>query len=83
MAEKGPGVSESKESLKKKILIIDDEEDLCVLAAHALTIDRTDLEVVSAKDGLSGLQRAAADRPHAIILDVMMPKMDGFEVCRG
>jgi len=82
LAEKGPGVSESKESAKKKILIIDDEEDLCVLASHALTIDRTDLEVISAKDGLSGLQRAAADRPHAIILDVMMPKMDGFEVCR-
>ena len=67
---------------KKKILIIDDEEDLCVLARHALTLDRSDLEVISAKDGPSGLERARLDRPTVIILDVMMPKMDGFEVCR-
>jgi len=76
------GVSGTRESGKRKILIIDDEEDLCVLAAHALTMDRTDLEVVSAKDGPSGIQRAVAEGPEAIILDVMMPKMDGFEVCR-
>jgi CheY-like chemotaxis protein len=75
-------VTEGKAPVRKKILIIDDEEDLCLLAAHALTMDRTDLEVVSARDGLSGIQRARAEQPAAIILDVMMPKMDGYEVCR-
>jgi len=75
-------MSETRESAKKKILIIDDEEDLCVLATHALTLDRNDLEVVSAKDGPSGIRRAQAEQPAVIILDVMMPKMDGFEVCR-
>jgi CheY-like chemotaxis protein len=75
-------MTETKESSKKKILIIDDEEDLCILAMHALTLDRSDLEVVSAKDGPSGIRRAQAEQPAVIILDVMMPKMDGYEVCR-
>lgn len=75
-------MSETKKSSKKKILIIDDEEDLCILAAHAITLDRSDLEVISAKDGPSGIQRVTTDQPTVIILDVMMPKMDGYEVCR-
>jgi CheY-like chemotaxis protein len=77
-------MTETKESAKKKmkILIIDDDEDLCVLATHALTLDRSDLEVISAKDGPSGIRRAQAEQPAVIILDVMMPKMDGYEVCR-
>jgi CheY-like chemotaxis protein len=75
-------VTETKEPTKKKILIIDDEEDLCVLAGHALTMDRADLEVISAKDGPSGIQRAKAEQPAVIILDIMMPKMDGYEVCQ-
>jgi CheY-like chemotaxis protein len=75
-------VAETRELAKKKILIIDDEEDLCVLAAHALTLERSDFEVLSAKDGPSGIQRAKTDHPSVIILDVMMPKMDGYEVCR-
>ncbi len=74
VADKGPA--------KKTILIIDDDEDLCVLAAHALTLDRSDFEVINAKDGPSGIQRAKTYQPSVIILDVMMPKMDGYEVCR-
>ena len=73
---------ETTDAPKKKILIIDDENDLVVLATHALTLDRSDIEVIGAKDGPSGLQRAKADQPAAIILDIMMPKMDGYEVCR-
>jgi CheY-like chemotaxis protein len=76
-------MTEGRDHDKKKILIIDDEEDLCVLMAHALTLERNDLEVFSARDGAAGLQRAKADQPHVIILDVMMPKMDGYEVCRS
>lgn len=75
-------MTETKEPTKKKVLIIDDEEDLCVLAGHALTMDRADLEVISAKDGPSGIQRAKAEQPAVIILDIMMPKMDGYEVCQ-
>ena len=75
-------MAETREAAKKKILIIDDEEDLCVLATHALTLERPDLEVFSAKDGPTGIRRAQTDNPSLIILDVMMPKMDGYEVCR-
>lgn len=75
-------MAETKEPTKKKILIIDDEEDLCVLARHALTMDRANIEVISAKDGPSGIQRARAEQPAVIILDIMMPKMDGYEVCQ-
>jgi CheY-like chemotaxis protein len=78
----GHDVSEGKELVKKKILIIDDEEDLLVLATHALTLDRSDFEVIGAGDGVSGIQRAKADQPAVIILDVMMPQLNGFEVCR-
>ena len=75
-------VTEGKEGSKKRVLIIDDEEDLCVLAAYALTANRSDLEVISAKDGPSGLERARVEKPAAIVLDINMPRMDGYEVCR-
>lgn len=75
-------VTDETHSLKKKILIIDDEEDLRLLASHALTLDRSDFEVIDAKEGASGIQRAKDEKPAIIILDIMMPKMDGYEVCR-
>lgn len=75
-------MTDGKDSSKKKMLIVDDEEDLCVLAAYALTANRSDLEVISAKDGLSGLEQARTEQPTAIVLDINMPKMDGYEVCR-
>ena len=53
-----------------------------MLAAYALTANRSDLEVISAKDGLSGLEQARTEQPTAIVLDINMPKMDGYEVCR-
>ena len=75
-------VTDEKDAAKKKILIIDDEEDLLLLASHALTLDRDDLEVINAKDGASGILRAKDEKPAVIILDIMMPKIDGYEVCR-
>lgn len=75
-------VTDENNSLKKKILIIEDEEDLRLLASHALTLDRSDFEVIEAKDGASGIQRAKSEKPAIIILDIMMPKMDGYEACR-
>ena len=63
----------------KKILIIDDERMLhtmmhSVLGAHGF-------EVVSAMTGEDGLALASSERPDLIVLDVMMPKMKGREVC--
>jgi DNA-binding response OmpR family regulator len=63
-----------------KILVIDDEEDLVELVSFNLK--RESFDVVCARDGQSGLRSAQHDRPDLIVLDVMMPQLDGLEVCR-
>jgi len=63
-----------------KILMIDDDKKLCRLVADYL--EPMGYEVASAHDGVSGLEMALKDDFHAVILDVMMPQMDGFEVLK-
>jgi two-component system, OmpR family, alkaline phosphatase synthesis response regulator PhoP len=61
----------------KRILIIDDEEDIREVAQ--LTLESVgDWEVFTAESGMKGLQLAEAEKPDAILLDVMMPNMDGI-----
>jgi len=60
----------------RKILIIDDEDDIREVAALSLE-SVAGWEVVRASSGAQGVARAAAERPDAILLDVMMPGMDG------
>ena len=62
------------------ILIIDDDELLITLLEHKL--GQRGLKVRSAVDGQEGLLAAIDDRPDLVVLDVMMPTMDGFEVLR-
>jgi len=64
-----------------KILIIDDDEELCELVSEYLTVEG--FEVESVNDGESGLQRALSDGFDMVILDVMLPKMNGFDVLRN
>jgi CheY-like chemotaxis protein len=66
---------------KAKVLIIDDEK----LARTMLTdlLRGKGYTVLTAEDGPSGLAAAQKEKPNAIILDVMMPGMDGFEVCQA
>ena len=63
-----------------KILIVDDDRELCTLIEEYLKPLRYD--VVAEHDGRAGAERALAERFHAVILDVMLPGMDGFEVLR-
>lgn len=63
------------------MLVIDDDRPLCNLVAEALLAE--DLEVFQAHDGAEGLSLARRERPDLIILDVMMPVMSGYEVCRS
>lgn len=63
-----------------KILIIDDDRKLCRLVADYL--DPMGYEVDAAHDGIQGLQKIKDGDYGAVILDVMMPKMDGFEVLK-
>ncbi|HOW59538.1 MAG TPA: response regulator [Candidatus Omnitrophota bacterium] len=64
----------------KKILIIDDDED--VVEAMRFVLDKRGYKVITAGDGNKGLTHARAEKPDAVILDVMMPGLDGFEVAR-
>jgi len=63
-----------------KILMIDDDKKLCRLVADYL--EPMGYEVASAHDGAAGLEKALQGEFHAVILDVMMPKMDGLEVLK-
>src|ERR1700745_2982392 len=63
-----------------KILIIEDERDVADLLT--LNLRKAGYKVATAADGTSGLQKARDDRPDFIILDLMLPKMSGLEVCK-
>ena len=63
-----------------KVLVVDDDRVLADVVAF--TLRREGFDVIQAYDGAVGLQRWADDQPDLIILDVNMPKVDGFEVCR-
>jgi two-component system, OmpR family, alkaline phosphatase synthesis response regulator PhoP len=65
---------------KKKILIIDDEPHLVAMIKRRLEASGFDVSV--AQDGTAGLEEAAAVKPDLILLDVMMPGMDGYEVLK-
>ena len=64
----------------KKILVIDDEAHMVELLRERL--GRNGYEVISAADGLEGLEKANKENPDLILLDIMMSGMDGFEVLR-
>src|SRR5256885_9807979 len=64
----------------RKILIIEDETDVADLLC--LNSRKAGFSVSTAVDGVTGLQKARDDRPDFIILNLMLPKMSGLEVCR-
>jgi DNA-binding response OmpR family regulator len=63
-----------------KILIVEDEESILLPLEDNLRLEG--YEVASAKDGLQGLSMAKEQQYDLIVLDIMLPKMDGFEVCK-
>jgi DNA-binding response OmpR family regulator len=66
---------------KPKILIVDDEPDAVELVAFNL--GKAGFDTVTAEDGVEALAKARELLPEAVVLDVMLPKMDGLEVCRN
>jgi CheY-like chemotaxis protein len=64
-----------------RILIVDDDEDARVLLRRALTKGTLPVEIAAAADGLQALAAIAEARPHAVITDIMMPRMNGFDLC--
>jgi len=63
--------------LKKKILVVEDEETLRLLYQEEL--EEEGYEVFTAKNGKEGLQKLRKERPDLVILDIVMPEMDGIE----
>jgi DNA-binding response OmpR family regulator len=65
---------------KKRILVIEDEPDIAEGIQDFLICLGYDVSV--AHDGAQGLEMAFADKPHLVIVDINLPKIDGFGVCR-
>ncbi len=66
--------------MKKKILIIEDEKN--ILDIIKFNLQKEGYDVICALDGEEGLDLALNENPDLILLDIMMPKLDGFEVCK-
>ncbi len=66
--------------MNELILLVDDEPSIIKLAQ--MYLERESFRIITAKDGESALELANRERPALIVLDVMLPKLDGFEVCR-
>ncbi|WP_406656845.1 response regulator [Methanolobus sp. ZRKC2] len=64
---------------RDKVLIVDDEQAIVELMGLYL---KSDYEVINAYNGGEALERVKADKPDLVLLDVMMPDMNGYEVCR-
>jgi DNA-binding response OmpR family regulator len=72
--------SKKKNKVRKKILIIEDEADL--IKGLKLNLSDEGFDVDWAINGVNGLHKALEEAPDLIILDIMLPEMDGLEVCR-
>ena len=64
---------------KKKILVVDDSNTILLMERMMLS---RDYDVITAKDGADAVLKANGDSPDLILLDVMMPRMNGFEACK-
>ena len=65
----------------RKILVVDDERHIVRLIQ--VNLERQGYNVVTAHDGKEALEKVASEKPDLVVLDVMMPYMDGFEVLRN
>jgi DNA-binding response OmpR family regulator len=63
----------------KKVLLVDDDIEFC--EATKLLLESKTYEVVLAHDGKEGLEKVRTEKPDLVILDVMMPEMNGYDVC--
>jgi two-component system alkaline phosphatase synthesis response regulator PhoP len=65
---------------QKRILVVDDEPDFAAIVQKNLKKEGFDVEI--AYDGVQAMEKIKANPPDAIVLDVMMPEKDGYEVCK-
>src|SRR3989338_849826 len=77
---KGEGIKERKRCVKEKILIVEDEKDIVKMLEYKLK--KEGFRTVSAGDGEEALDLANRENPDLILLDLMLPGIDGLEACR-
>ena len=63
-----------------KVLVIDDSATICLIMARAL--QKAGYQVITASNGNDGLKKALQERPHCVILDVVLPGISGYGLCR-
>jgi two-component system phosphate regulon response regulator PhoB len=73
-------IGRGKNMSSKRILVVEDDEDIMELISHNL--ERENYSVTRAGSGEEAVRQVAAKPPEAILLDLMLPEMDGLEVCR-
>ncbi|MCI0526112.1 MAG: response regulator transcription factor [Nitrospira sp.] len=66
--------------MSKKLVVIEDDQDITRLVTHYLT--KEGYAIKSSQDGIKGLQLIKQEKPDLVILDLMLPEMDGLEVCK-
>ncbi|RAK21269.1 two-component system alkaline phosphatase synthesis response regulator PhoP [Anoxybacillus vitaminiphilus] len=66
--------------MSKKVLVVDDEQSIVTLLQYNL--QQAGFEVITANDGEEGMNKAVIEQPDLMILDLMLPKLDGIEVCK-
>jgi DNA-binding response OmpR family regulator len=72
--------NQNEEQSRAKILVVEDEPNMVVGLRDNFEFEG--YEVITARDGVEGLQRALEESPDLVVLDVMMPRMSGLEVCK-
>jgi two-component system alkaline phosphatase synthesis response regulator PhoP len=70
-----------KRKMKFKILVVDDEKDIVDLLKYNLDKEN-DFEVITALNGKEAIEQAIENKPDLVLLDIMMPEMNGFDVCK-
>ncbi|MEH6942407.1 response regulator transcription factor [Bacillus sp. JJ722] len=66
--------------MSKKVLVVDDEQSILTLLQYNL--EQAGFEVITASDGEEAIEVAEQEKPNLIVLDLMLPKLDGIEVCK-
>jgi CheY-like chemotaxis protein len=65
---------------KKKVLVVDDEPEIVILVKSRL--EANGFATASAKDGAEALEKAVSEKPDIVLLDLLMPRMDGYETMK-
>src|SRR5579859_4807311 len=66
--------------MSETILVVDDEQNIVDLAT--MYLEQAGYRVIKAHDGLGALEQVKSEHPALVVLDLMLPKLDGWEVCR-